>query len=434
MAGRRRKRLRPGVRVKRGKLQAFIRVAPGPGGVVYKTFDRADDAGADAWLADQERVKAPGPRSLTPGGITLRGAVHAYLKRIAARPCHAQHQCALRVWILELGADRSPHRVPTHELDEVMQRWLRPGPPPALILCPDGRRRRPAARCGVSKDVIRGRRSALLSFYRVMYPKRPNPVRETHAFTPAKPGAPRCTDYATIARILAAMSPVRFTRAGQAQPALSKLRAAVMAYTGWPPATLKQWLRAYRKDPRVLQRTHTPPMASVPAREKGDGAEPREVPLAPLAVDAIVALLAAPGGTGDRWHTKVVNEAVKAAARAAGITQRLTLYAFRHSFGTDIYRRTRDTGTTGRLLLHADGSRITARYTKGAHAAVDAAAVQAFGAAVTPAGPPPPLPPRRGVPRTGYSPAAATSAIARPLQKLPRKLPAKRQVPSAATR
>ena len=58
------------------------------------------------------------------------------------------------------------------------------------------------------------------------------------------------------------------------------------------------------------------------------------------------------------------------------------LYDLRHSFLTEVYRAKGDLATVGRFGLHAEGSKVTARYAKGANQAVDVAAAAAVSAAL----------------------------------------------------
>ena len=74
-----------------------------------------------------------------------------------------------------------------------------------------------------------------------------------------------------------------------------------------------------------------------------------------------------------------LNRAFKRGCAAAGLDPtHIHLYDLRHSFLTALYLVTRDLATVGRLGLHAEGSKVTARYAKGADYAVDAAATTAL--------------------------------------------------------
>jgi hypothetical protein len=79
-----------------------------------------------------------------------------------------------------------------------------------------------------------------------------------------------------------------------------------------------------------------------------------------------------------------LNVAIKKAARRIGALKGTFTrqYDARHSFGAQAYRATGDQATVGRLMLHAEGSPTTARYTKAAHAEVNTAAVAAFAATI----------------------------------------------------
>jgi integrase len=113
-------------------------------------------------------------------------------------------------------------------------------------------------------------------------------------------------------------------------------------------------------------------------RHKGAGVEARTLPLTGEGLDAFKDFHAA--HAYGPFATQSLNRAFKRGCKRAGLDPTaVRLYDLRHSFLTRLYRVTKDLATVGRLGLHAEGSKATARYAKGANQTVDAAAVAALG-------------------------------------------------------
>ena len=367
MSRRKRQAIEPGIRPWKGGLQGYIRV----GGIQYAQ-DFPPDEPLEHIRAWREKTKGEhGGTIATPRG-TFADDIDQYVRRVAAKTSIRQIAAHLELWARALGRDRSRHSIRTEEIDAIMQEWLCTPTTPA----PGPHGGRPSGADGVAPATVQKRRSTLRSFFRVMNGKAgANPVRASQSFRPGKPEA-RGTDYATIARILAAMPDYHTPRRGQLPTvlSLSKLRAAVIAYTGIPPGILGTLTRA------DLCFT-TPATVRIPERVKGAGVEARTIPLTAEGRAAFRAFDQANAyGT---FPTSPLNLVFQRACARVGV-HGLTLYDLRHSFGAQVYRTTRDLATVSRLLLHAEGSVITARYAKAAHAAVDVAAVAAFSASLQP--------------------------------------------------
>lgn len=158
---------------------------------------------------------------------------------------------------------------------------------------------------------------------------------------------------------------------------ITKIRLRVMAWTGIAPATLA------RIQPRDLDlkggRLH------LRARRKGKGAAARWVSLLPPAVDALRDFAAANlfgraysnSSIGKTWRVGIARATHAAAAHAADTGDRSWIdaldalppgckpYDLRHSFGSEMYRRTGDIRAVSELLQHAT-LEMTKRYTQGA--------------------------------------------------------------------
>jgi integrase len=175
---------------------------------------------------------------------------------------------------------------------------------------------------------------------------------------------------------------------GQTRPdvGVTKIRLRVMAWTGIPPATLR------RVRPRDLDfgkgRLYLQP------RRKGRGADGAWVALLPEAIDAFRDFAAAGlfglsysnSSIGKTWRVGIMraNKQAAAHAQATGdyawlheletLPPRCKPYDLRHSFGSEMYRRTGDIRAVSELLQHAT-LEMTKRYTQGAVSERVAAAI-----------------------------------------------------------
>jgi integrase len=360
------RRSQTGIRLWKGGRQAYIQVN---GHTYSKTFPLTEPLEKlREWREDQRTKYAKVRRA----GGSFAADIEVYLSRVAAMSTLNQRRTHLELWAAALGRDRPRHSITSTEIDAVMQRWLST---PSNQPDPDvrGRRGRPSAPSGLAPATVRKRRTALLSLFVKLDGKTAsNPVRGT--FNPQGPEAEaRGADYATLARVFAAMPDYRDTKKGQPKkPNLAKVRASVIAYTGVAPGEL---MKVTRADVNIAAKT-----VRLPPRRKGKGAAARTLHLSAPALEAFRALIAA-----DAFCTFApgpVNVSFKRACRRVDVTG-LHLYDLRHSYGAELYRQTGDLPTVGRALGHAPGSKVTHRYTKAAHEAVDAAAADKMGAAIT---------------------------------------------------
>jgi len=299
-----------------------------------------------AWREDQVDTYA----AASPSAGSFGADIATYLARVAAMPTLHQRAAHLELWARALGRDRPRRTITTTEIDGVLQGWLEDHAP----------------------GTVRKRRTALQSFFAKMNGKKstvPNPVKGSD--NPIAPKAEaRALDYFRIADAIAAMPTYRDTKKGHPrQLSLAPIRARVIAYTGIPPGILQQ-IR-----PGDLQLTAG--TVRVVPRHKGAGVEARTLPLTAEGLAAFKAFHAA--NAYGPFSTEALNRAFKKGCKAAGLDPATVhLYDLRHSFLTLLYRVTRDLATVGRLGLHAEGSKVTARYAKGADQEVDVAAATAL--------------------------------------------------------
>ncbi len=321
------------IRPWKGGWQAYTEIA----GTTYsKSYPlTATPEEMRAWITEQRgrRVTSPPVRG------SFGADIASYLSRVSAMPTYAQRAAHLELWARALGGDRPRRGITTADVDRVLQGWLLDGLAPATV---------------------KKRRMALLALFHKLDGKEgSNPVRASAAPREPKPEA-RSLSYETIQRLLDAM-----------QPSKTKARIAVLAWTGLPPG--------------MLQRIRPPDLdlegatVRVRPRRKGAGVEARTLPLLPQAVDAFRAFHLA--GAYGPFSVPTANTLFKhAGRRAVPPVTGIHLYLLRHSFGTMLYRVTKDLATVSRFLLHSTVA-ATARYAAGAMAEVDRAAAAAAGKA-----------------------------------------------------
>lgn len=339
-----------GIRRKRGGWQAFIWIA----GKFHSEQFPLDTAVATMREWREAQLLKHGQKKTTPG--TFEALVDTYLTKpeIAARKkAHLrQLRALLTLWLEALGRDRRLDSITRDEVETELQRWLT---------------------AGLSPVTVYHRRTALRSFFVMLNGEDGyNPVTGTTKPTHWQP-IDRSVAYATLVRLVDAMPEARFIKKGMRRPSLAKLAARALLHTGMPPAELMKLRKSYFEPQAARMR--------MPWRDKGEGTPPYWLPLSAEAVAAFVAIDAAAV-----WGAFPPEEAMsrsfkRAARRVCGPATAIRLYDLRHSMGRDVYRKTGDLATVGRLLGHVEGSVVTAQYALGAHAEVDQAAVATVSAA-----------------------------------------------------
>jgi integrase len=320
----------------------------------------ADTPIGDLRAARDRLIEQYGGKPVVAGSLAADVARYLAKPEIAAKPSIRQITAILALWLDELGADRSRVSVTQADVEAIIQRWLR----------------------RYSPVTVYHRRTVLGRMYAVLGGE--NPVTGTTRPDHYRP-EDRSMDWATIERILERMVWAEQFVPKLQRPSRSRLRVAVMAHTGIPAAEL---MKLRRQD---FDRAGA--FVRMPWRDKGKGTPAHTRELSPAGVAAFVELDAA--GAWGRFSVSALGRAFKRAAKAVcGPATRLSTYWLRHSLGADCYRATGDSATVGRLLGHKPGSIVTQRYTMGAHAEVDRAALAAVTAARA-AVPMPEIPPAR---------------------------------------
>lgn len=259
-------------------------------------------------------------RPSAPRG-TLRGDVIRYLRDFyRSRPGRGERQRHLVLWVKALGADTWRTKITRDDVSRVLQGWRA---------------------AGLAAETCNKRRTALLALFNALDgPGGSNPVREVKKFRAPDP-LPRGLDYRLIEKAFQQLSRCK-TRA----------RLRVMAYTGIRHGQLMK-LQPTDWDPKRK-------LLTVPGTEKGRGSKPYTIPLTTKASDALREL-----DRLDAWgpftHAPMARM-WKTAAIAVGLSPDVVPYDLRHSFGTQIYRKSGNLKATKDLMGHSS-IRMTERYT-----------------------------------------------------------------------
>lgn len=279
-----------------------------------------------AWQ-DERRVelrRKHRTRTTLPG--TFAHDAERYLAAVKAMPSYQMREADIQRWVGLFGARRRS-TITGAEIAAALHRWATEPRAPG---------KKPYA-----ESTCNHRRTAILHLFTLLDgPTAENPVRAIKKFREPDP-QPRGYDYPTIRRILAKMS------------GLSAVRAAVLAYTGLPPAQLMkiepdhvEW-----KKRRVW----------VQGRRKGKGTFGRYYPLLPEGLAAFRQFERA-----QAWGRYSTSSLRKAWLRAC-VAAKAKLgppYDLRHSFATATYQVS-DQRAAQVLLDHRD-PRTSNRYIMGA--------------------------------------------------------------------
>src|SRR5262245_577733 len=248
------------------------------------------------WRADTREAYA----GKVPASGTFAADVANYIAQNATMPTIKQRTVHLNLWLDVLGRDRARRTNTSAEINLVMQDWKTGGH--------YGRGTNHGG--GLTNGTLCKRRTALKSLF-VFFDgaQAVNPVRGVPRPVEPKPEA-RALDYGTIHHLIASMPTHRHTTDGR-QLSLARIRCAVIAYTGIPPAQLKQITET---DLCLIPGRAT---ARVMGRKKGRGTATRTVPLTEDGRLAFVAFHDANAYGG--FSVDAVNHCFKAAAKRIGV-------------------------------------------------------------------------------------------------------------------
>lgn len=327
----------------------------------------------------QERTEAEAVRRGTFAGDADR---YLALKTTQAMPSYSDREFQIKQWVKVFGRRPRP-AITARDIDEQLQAFFN---------------------SGLSGSTVNKLRTALMSMWtRLDGRAAANPVKETREF-PEADEEPRGQSYELIKRILDAVTdrarPVKGQNRGRrakgglgALPSPSKAWLELMAWTGMTPAQIGRLTPQHFS---IAEGWYT-----TPRRKKGKQPRfPRPIIRKPMTQDAkaafsrLVELRLIPHGPfTHNQRSGLRNVWLRALAKAEKQMQEarkdpkfrlphVRLHDIRHSFGTALYKETRDLGLVGQMLDHSS-PRMTRRYALGAVPTVLQSAMVQFERATT---------------------------------------------------
>ena len=258
----------------------------------------------------------------------------AYLARVRRTASYRERERNIGLWIDDFGPRRR-HSITTDEIARVLQRWEREG---------------------YAASTLNHRRGALMHLWSMLDGQTAdNPVTRIPRYKEPRP-EPRGLSWEEVEQILVAMPDRGQPIAGQTldDASKTKVRLAVIAFTGLTHSQLKQL-----RPQDVFWRESA---IKAPARSKGQGASAQVIPVTRRGLAALARFAEL-----DCWGTfsnASLNKSFQRACAKVGIIGKRA-YDLRHTFGTEMYRRTHDPLVVQQLMLHRS-SETTRRYILGA--------------------------------------------------------------------
>lgn len=293
-----------------------------------------DQATIREWLLKTE-LKYRTRRARRTGRFEDDAAV--YLDAIKGMPTYAQRAQHIQDWVAVFSG-RQRDSISADEVRAQLHRWrtdtravpqrAKPGQTRSKTLI-------------LSPAAVNKRRTALAHLFTVLDGKSaPNPVKDVPKFAEPSPPA-RAIPYTKIRALFTKMPASR-----------TKAILMVIAYTGIPPEDVR---RISPQDVDLRRR-----IVAVHGRRKGSGTAGRLVPLLPEAVAAFKMM-----AREDAWGTctnTTLRRSFRRGCKAIGLDPNAyTTYDLRHSFATEMLRRSGDLRATQILLDHST-PQLTIRY------------------------------------------------------------------------
>jgi integrase len=289
--------------------------------------------------------------------------VVTYLEAVKPITSYRDRVRDMAAWLERIGDEPSAN-ITALEIRLARDAWRTKGPKRVQRRNADtGKREWVFVNAPLSASAVNHRLRALENFFTVMYPKADNPVRDVDECD-EPPLQPKGQTFALGYEVLSFM-PDRTApkKGGTHEPgSLSRIRFETMLVTGLTPKQLS-----------LLEEQHvdwTVPSFIPPKRSKGRRSrrararqQPRARSLMPAALPVLKQFFTL--GANKKFSQTSLGRSVKRAIRAANVArakknlpeipETLTPYELtRHTFGTEIYRQTKNLKVVQELLGHAD--------------------------------------------------------------------------------
>ncbi len=276
------------------------------------------------WRENRRAELRSGAKRLSVAAGTFEDDAARYLQAVRAMPSYRDRAKHIGMWVALFG-QRPRSSISAREIRAQRDRWLIE---PRRVTRSRKRFRVVETKPPYAASSVNQFLRALSNLWRVLDgPRAPNPVRDVPEADEPDPTA-RGTTFAAVEAVLAGV-----------KPSASRARVRVLLYTGLSPSTLKRvHLQQVRWDRAELDR---------PRRRKGRGTRSEVVPLHPAALAAFRSV-----AEYDAWgefSTAALCHSLQRWCRSADAPL-LTLRDLRHTFGSEMYRRSGDALAVQRLL------------------------------------------------------------------------------------
>jgi integrase len=285
----------------------------------------------DGYREESARLRQERQAAAAAHQGTFAGDVDTYLElaSVRAMPSYADRRRDMLRWVNVFGK-RPRARITARDIDEHLQAWIDAGKAPSTV---------------------NKYRTALMSLYTKLDGRAAvNPVKHTRMFE-EPPAVARGIDYTLLRLLLDAMpedlsQPIKGVEGSRKRGSKTRVRFELMAWTGMTPAQIKLLTPRHVN---LRQRWYI-----APTRQKGHRRprHPRAEVRKPMTADAHRAFqrfakLDAWGSfdtramrhTLERARRKVEKQLRKERRDPRLVVPRVRPYDFRHSFGTELYRR-----------------------------------------------------------------------------------------------
>lgn len=328
----------------------------------------------DSYKLESKKLRREARQDSAAAAAAVKGTfaedakTYLELATTKAMPSYVDQAWHINAWVAVFG-NRKRAAITTREIDEQLQKWHNEG---------------------YAGSSVNRRRTALMALWTTLDGRgAANPVREARMF-PESDVEPRGLPYELVVRILDAVPATRswsHLRKSKTRPVKTRIRLEVMAWTGMRPS---QIMRLERKHVNFEDGWFVSPRS-----KKGKATKARPQVRKPMTADAATALRRFfECGCEGRFSTSSVRRIFLIAVRAVEKAMRkerkdptfrlpaIRPYDLRHSFGTEMLRRTKNLETVAELLDHSS-TKMTKRYALGAMTDVLRAATSAFEASTT---------------------------------------------------